>query len=48
MKNYFIKSNKFLLLGELMARGHNVMLGYWRDEEKTKEAINNCNWFITG
>ena len=33
--------------GEVWARGHNVMLGYWEDEVKTKEAIEN-GWFKTG
>ncbi|KAI1280689.1 Medium-chain acyl-CoA ligase ACSF2, mitochondrial [Halotydeus destructor] len=33
--------------GEVWARGHNVMLGYWEDETKTKEAIEN-GWFKTG
>jgi long-chain acyl-CoA synthetase len=33
--------------GELYARGHNVMLGYWEDEAKTKEEIVN-GWFKTG
>lgn len=33
--------------GEVWARGHHVMLGYWEDEQKTKEAIEN-GWFKTG
>lgn len=24
------------------------MLGYWKDEEKTKEAINSSNWCLSG
>lgn len=31
-----------------MVRGHHVMLGYWKDEEKTRETINSSNWFISG
>ena len=34
--------------GELWCRGHNVMLGYWNDEEKTKKEITNCKWFKSG
>ena len=34
--------------GELWCRGHNVMLGYWKDEEKTKKEITNCKWFKSG
>ncbi|XP_074596928.1 medium-chain acyl-CoA ligase ACSF2, mitochondrial-like [Brevipalpus obovatus] len=34
--------------GELMVRGHHVMLGYWEDPDKTREAINSSNWFISG
>ncbi|RWS21878.1 acyl-CoA synthetase family member 2-like protein, partial [Leptotrombidium deliense] len=34
--------------GELWARGRNVMLGYWNDEEKTKETITAGGWFRSG
>lgn len=33
--------------GLLLVKGPNVMLGYWQDEEKTKEVIEN-GWYITG
>jgi len=33
--------------GELVVKGNNVMLGYWKDEEATKEAIVD-GWFHTG
>lgn len=33
--------------GEVWARGHNVMKGYWDDPEKTREAIED-GWFKTG
>ncbi len=34
--------------GELCTRGYSVMLGYWNDEEKTKEAIDAARWMHTG
>ena len=34
--------------GELCARGYCVMLGYWRDEEKTKETIDEYGWLHSG
>jgi fatty-acyl-CoA synthase len=34
--------------GELCTRGYSVMLGYWRDEEKTGQAIDADGWMHTG
>jgi fatty-acyl-CoA synthase len=34
--------------GELLTRGYLVMLGYWNDEEKTREAIDPARWMKTG
>ena len=34
--------------GELCTRGYCVMLGYWNDKEKTKEAIDDARWMHTG
>ncbi|MCK5273585.1 MAG: AMP-binding protein, partial [Alphaproteobacteria bacterium] len=34
--------------GELCTRGYSVMLGYWGDEEKTAEAIDDAGWMHTG
>ncbi len=34
--------------GELCTRGYSVMLGYWNDEEKTRQAIDNARWMHTG
>ncbi|WP_287366076.1 AMP-binding protein [Thauera sp.] len=34
--------------GELCTRGYSVMLGYWNDENKTREAIDAGGWMHTG
>jgi fatty-acyl-CoA synthase len=34
--------------GELLTRGYSVMLGYWADEDKTREAIDAAGWMHTG
>jgi len=34
--------------GELCTRGYSVMLGYWGEEEKTKEDIDAAGWMHTG
>ena len=34
--------------GELCTRGYSVMLGYWGDEAKTREAIDAAGWMHTG
>lgn len=34
--------------GELCTRGYSVMLGYWDDEAKTREAIDAAGWMHTG
>ncbi|MCL2097681.1 MAG: long-chain fatty acid--CoA ligase [Bacteroidales bacterium] len=39
---------KFAESGELCCRGHNVMLGYYKDEELTRSVIDSEGWFHTG
>ncbi len=34
--------------GEFCTRGYSVMLGYWNDEGKTREAIDDEGWMHTG
>ncbi|HWD50285.1 MAG TPA: AMP-binding protein [Rhizomicrobium sp.] len=34
--------------GELCTRGYSVMLGYWDDDERTREAIDTDGWMHTG
>jgi fatty-acyl-CoA synthase len=34
--------------GELLTRGYSVMLGYWGDEDKTRETIDAARWMHTG
>ncbi|QRM18286.1 AMP-binding protein [Dechloromonas sp. TW-R-39-2] len=34
--------------GELLTRGYSVMLGYWGDEVRTREAIDAAGWMHTG
>ncbi|MFO7657251.1 MAG: AMP-binding protein, partial [Bacteroidales bacterium] len=34
--------------GEILARGHNIMIGYYKDDELTRSVIDEEGWFHTG
>jgi long-chain acyl-CoA synthetase len=34
--------------GEILAKGPNIMVGYYKKEAETKEVIDKDNWFYTG
>ncbi len=34
--------------GEILSRGHNIMKGYYKDDELTRKVIDSDGWFYTG
>jgi fatty-acyl-CoA synthase len=45
------KTGKLLPIGqpgEIVVRGYLTFMGYWNQEEKTKEVLNSNRWYKTG
>jgi len=34
--------------GEILCKGHNIMMGYYKDREQTEQAFDSEGWFKTG
>ena len=48
METKILSTDPERIPGELLARGKNVMLGYYKNEEATNKVIDKDGWFHTG